>query len=233
MAAHQLRVPLTSVRWFTEMLLHGDVGPLTPEQQNVAQEISSATARMSKLISLLLQITRVESGRLKVEPTPLNLKSITQEVIIELKSFLENKSQKIEISTAPDALPLMPVDYDIIWQVIQNLISNASRYSPDGGKIFISIVAKKDRIEYSVRDEGIGIPAAEQARIFEKFYRATNVLKPVPDGSGLGLALVKSLVDGWGGKVWFESKEGEGSTFFFTIPLQGMKVKEGEVKLRV
>ena len=123
------------------------------------------------------------------------------------------------------------MDKDVIWQVIQNLISNANRYTPAHRKITISILQKDAMAEFSIKDNGIGIPKDSQHKIFEKFFRADNALKLVPEGSGLGLSLVKSLVEDWGGKIWLESEEGAGTTFYFTVPLTGMMPVEGDVTI--
>lgn len=232
-SSHQLRTPLTSMRWFAEMLMGGDAGPITEEQKHFVERIYQATERMINLVNLLLQLARVEAGRLKVEPTLLNLKNLTQSVAISLKADLDKKSQKVEIVVNPDPFPEIPLDQEIIWQVIQNLISNASRYSPEGKNIQVLIVNKDGLVECSVKDQGIGIPKSQKDKIFERFFRADNALKMVPEGSGLGLSLVKLLVEEWGGKIWFDSEENKGTTFFFTIPVEGMKKKEGEVKLAV
>lgn len=230
-ASHQLRTPLTSLRWFAEILQGGDAGPLQDEQKSLIEQMYQGIENLIRLVNFLLQISRVESGRLRVEPIPLDLKEITQGVIANLKPLIDAHSQRIEITQEPTSLPLIPLDKEIISHVIQNLLSNASLYSPQKGVIAITMRVKGDIIEYAVKDEGIGIPEKEQDRIFEKFFRAQNAIKASPDGSGLGLALVKTLAQGWGGKVWFESKEGKGSTFYFTIPREGMKPKKGEVTL--
>ena len=232
-ASHQLRTPLTSMRWFSEMLIDGDAGDINEEQKHFIERIYQGTERMINLVNLLLQIARVEAGRLKIEPTPIDFKNTTQGVIFTLKANLEAKKQKVEVKTDPDPFPTIPMDQEVIWQVIQNLLSNASRYSPEKSTIYVSVVKKDDFVEYSVKDTGIGIPKDQQAHMFEKFYRAENALKMVPEGSGLGLSLVKMLVERWGGKIWFETKENKGTTFFFTIPFKGMEHKEGEVGLGV
>ncbi|MEN9558708.1 MAG: hypothetical protein RL141_1077 [Candidatus Parcubacteria bacterium] len=230
-ASHQLRTPLTSMRWFAEMLIGGDAGVMTPDQKHFVERIYEGTDRMIGLVNLLLQIARVEAGRIKVEPKPIDFKNTIRGLTVALKSFLEAKTQTIDVQTTPDPFPLIPMDQEVIWQVLQNLLSNASRYAPVKSAIEIRIVSKDPVVEFSIRDHGIGIPKESQGRIFEKFFRADNALKLVPEGSGLGLSLVKSLVEGWGGKIWFESEEGKGTTFYFTIPLKGMEAKEGEVKL--
>jgi signal transduction histidine kinase len=154
-------------------------------------------------------------------------------VALSLKANLDAKSHKVTIASDPSDLSPVPVDQEIFWQVVQNLLSNSIRYSPEGSVITVSMVKKGDVIEYSVKDRGIGIPDEEKPRIFEKFYRAENALKYVPEGSGLGLALVRSLVEGWGGRIWFESKEGQGTTFTFTLPVSGMERRQGEVSIAI
>lgn len=232
-ASHQLRTPLTSMRWFSEMLIAGDAGPLNEEQKHFAERIYQATDRMIDLVNLLLQIARIEAGRVKVEPIALDLKKSTEEIINSLKADVIKKSQKITIKTNIDPFPEILLDKEIIWQVIQNLISNAMRYSPEGKEILILIEKDKNFVKYSIKDQGIGIPADQKDKIFQKFFRAENALKFVPEGSGLGLSLVKSLVESWGGKIWFESEENKGTIFYFTIPISGMKYKEGDVKLAI
>lgn len=232
-ASHQLRTPLTSMRWFAEMLMGGDAGEITDEQKHFVERIYQGTDRMISLVNFLLQIARVEAGRVKIEPLPIDLRTTTQGVVLTLKTLLDGKKQQVVIAVDPDPFPTIPLDQEVIWQVIQNLLSNANRYSPENATISVFIKKKGDLIEYSVKDQGIGIPKDQQGRLFEKFFRAENALKMVPEGSGLGLSLVKLLVEGWGGKIWFETEEGKGTTFFFTIPVSGMKAKEGEVKLSV
>lgn len=234
-ASHQLRTPLTSIRWFSEMLLDGDAGDLDGEQRHFVQRIHQGADRMINLVNLLLQIARVEAGRVRIDPMPVNLKLLTEGVIISLQDQIREKDQKVEVSMVPETLPKIPLDEDVIWQIVQNILTNAIRYSPHKSVIKVKITAREEKKEvlYSVEDKGIGIPKNEQGRIFEKFYRADNAVKYVPEGSGLGLNLAKMLVEDWDGKTWFESEEGKGSTFFFTVPLEGMKAREGEVKLKV
>jgi len=232
-ASHQLRTPLTSMRWFAEMLLAGDAGALAEDQKHFIERIYEGTDRMINLVNLLLQIARVEARRVKIEPAPTDLKQTTKGVALSLKANLDAKEQLVEITSDPEAFPQILLDPDIIWQIIQNLLSNASRYSPQKATISVHIAQREHDIEYSVSDKGIGIPEGDREKIFEKFYRAENALRYVPEGSGLGLSLVKSLVEGWGGKIWFKSKEGEGTTFFFTIPQGGMQKRAGDVSITV
>jgi len=232
-ASHQLRTPLTSMRWLSEMLLDGDAGKLDEEQAHFVQRIEDSAERMVNLVNLLLQIARVEAGRIMVEPTPVSLKDLSAEVAESITLTLKAKLQTVEIKSEPESLPKLLLDKDIMWQVVQNLLTNANRYGTPKSSIKVVIAQKGEEIEYSVHNDGIGIPAKQKDRIFEKFFRADNAVKAVPEGSGLGLSLVKSVVNSWGGKVWFESSEGKGATFYFTISKDGMKPKKGEVKLSI
>lgn len=222
-ASHQMRTPLTSVKWFLEMLLDGDAGPLNKEQKYFVDTAYKGLDRMVHLVNMLLRIARIEAGRLPMEPRLLNIKDITLEVVSVLKHEMKLKAQKVEIGTKPDPFPLALICEERVWQVIQNLISNAGKYSPRQSIISVSIELKGDLIEYLVTDHGIGIPRNQQDRVFERFFRADNSVKIDSTGSGLGLSLAKSLVESWGGKMWFESEEGRGTIFHFTIPKEGMR----------
>lgn len=232
-ASHQMRTPLTSMRWFSEMLMAGDAGAINKEQKKFIETIHDGIERLIALLNLLLQIARVEAGRLKIEPIPVIFKNVIDGVVVALGPSIRAKLQKIKIVLKPSDFPTIPMDQEVIWQVFLNLISNACRYAPDKGVITIMGEKKGNFVEFSVADKGIGIPKEAQDRIFNKFFRAENAVKAVPEGSGLGLSLVKSLVEGWGGKIWFKSAKGQGTTMYFTIPLAGMKMKEGDVSLRV
>lgn len=232
-ASHQLRTPLTSMRWFAEMLTNGDVGKLTEQQLHFVEQVYQGTLRMISLVNLLLQTARVEAGRVKIEPTPLKLDAVVEEVKSALKTNFDNKQQKVSVTVEPSPIPDISMDKDIIYQVILNLLSNASRYGPVGDSIEVAIKINSTEALVSVRDHGIGIPKKDYGKLFQKFFRATNALKAVPEGSGLGLSLVKTLVTQWGGKIWFESEEGKGTVFYFTIPPTGMKAKSGEVRIVV
>lgn len=232
--SHQLRTPLTSLKWFLEMLMDGSYAtPLTSEQHNFADLAYQSADRMMGIINLLLQIARVEAGRVKIVPTATDLRQFAVGVVASFGNTFDLKHQTVEIKSVPESLPPVLIDADIFGQVLQNLISNANRYALEHTAIKIAFVAEGDRIVCSVADKGIGISKNDATRIFEKFYRAENALRMVPEGSGLGLSLVKSLVEGWGGTIWFESEESIGTTFFFTLPLSGMIAREGEVGIRV
>ncbi|HXK38144.1 MAG TPA: ATP-binding protein [Candidatus Paceibacterota bacterium] len=232
-ASHQLRTPLTSMRWFTEMLEDGDAGPVNDEQRHFLERIGEGVERMTGLVNMLLQIARVEAGRVAVEPEPVDMKEIAIAVAKTIEVQLAEHRQKITVTAEPDPLPHISLDKDYPWQVIQNLYTNAQRYAFDDTTIEVKMRVQDDQLVFSVQDHGIGIPKSAYSRMYEKFYRAENALTKVPAGTGLGLSLTKSLVEEMGGKLSFESVEGEGTVFTFTIPLSGMKSRKGEVKLLV
>lgn len=220
-ASHQLRTPLTSIRWYSEMLLSLDAGPLNETQKDFMNEVHGGAERLYQTVDLLLGISRVESGKMKADRKPIDLGVFTGEITKELAPQIDEKELALTV-VAPDRAPVIVwLDSLTLRQVILNLISNAIRYTNDKGTVEIKWNISEDgrEIVYSVRDNGIGIPEAQRGRIFSKFFRAENARAQVPDGSGLGLALVKDLVVSWGGRVWFESEEGKGTTFFFTVPL--------------
>ena len=224
-ASHQLRTPLTSIRWCSEMLLSESSGLLNKAQHDLSQEIYDATSRINQTVNLLLGISRIESGKIAKEKVSIDLAKITAEVIKELSSEMVEK--KIVSFLTPTQVELIVITLDpvLLRQVILNLFSNAICYTNKDGTIegSWSIDKEKNEVIYSVKDNGIGIPLGSQNRIFSKFFRANNAMLKKADGTGLGLAFVKDIVTSWGGRVYFETEEGKGSTFFFTIPIDNVK----------
>lgn len=217
-SAHQLRTSLSAMKWILKMFLDGDFGTLTPEQENFMRKAFESDERMIRLVNEMLSITHAEDSLESFHPAPTDVVKLLDEVVFDFTG--ESYKRGIElIFLKPDHIPAaISADPDKMRVVFQNLIENAIKYSNKGGRIFINIRETDASIEISVRDTGIGIVAADQARIFEKFYRAPNAKVQDTVGSGLGLYTTKRIVEKHGGKIWFESTAGDGTTFYVSLP---------------
>jgi len=217
--SHQLRSPLTNIKWTFEILtsknLEMPIGKVEEYMTNVKDNI----ARMVELIDDLLIVSRIEQGRIPMRKKEICLESLIEELVSRYKVFAE--ASHIELNFYPQKnLPEIFVDPSLIKLVIENLIDNAIRYTRGGGKVKIKLEIKAKNILFSIQDSGVGIPKKEQKYIFQKFFRAENALKERTKGSGLGLYVCKSIIDKAGGRIWFKSEEGRGTTFYFTLPIK-------------
>lgn len=232
LVSHQLRTPLTSIRLFAEMLADGQVGQLNPSQKDYIEKVSLSTQRMIKLVSDVLNVSRIELGRLKIQPSHTDLVELIQSQIEEVSVIANEKGIKIDFIPPKDELEKIPVDPLLMSQVVHNLLSNAIRYTPgENGCIKVSVKPNGNDYIIAVTDNGIGIPKKLQPRIFERFFRADNAMSVEGEGTGLGLYLIKIIMNASGGEVWFESKEKIGTTFYVKIPVSGMTAHMGEKSL--
>jgi len=230
LASHQLRTPLSAINWYTEMLLNGDAGKLNSEQKQYLNEIYSGNQRMVDLVNSLLNVSRLELGTFMIEPKETDLVVLAQAVIKELQPTIDLKKIKFKFF-AVNNLPTLKVDPKLMTIVFQNLLSNAVKYTPNEGSVSLSLLKEKTGIKIVVTDTGYGIPKHQQDKIFEKLFRADNVKALDTEGTGLGLYLVKSIIDQGGGRLDFKSEENKGSEFSVFLPSSGMKPKEGTKKL--
>ncbi len=228
MAVHQIKTPLTALKWSVEVLSASKANPAA-EAEAVAGVVS-ATQRLNELVSDLLNVSRIEAGRLTVDPTPTDLGSLAADVMKELEPEAARKRVFLTLSAAPD-LASVSLDRLLIREVYKNLMTNAIKYSPTGSKVNVFVQRQGEDIVSSVKDEGVGIPEGEKKRLFDRFFRASNVIELPEEGTGLGLYFAKKIVETSGGRIWFESTEGAGSTFSFSVPLAGSLAKKGEVRL--
>ena len=218
--SHELRTPLTAIKGSVDNMLDGLTGSLNEKQVRYLARIKSNTDRLSRLINDLLDLSRIESGRVEVRPTIVPLAALAEEVAEHLKALAAEKMIQIEVPS-PDRGLTVWADRDKVTQILMNLIGNAVKFTPQEGKVTVAM--EKNGIEdvrISVADTGPGILPEETNKIFVKFYQVANIEKQRPKGSGMGLAISKALVEMHGGKIWVESDLGRGSTFYFTLPAQ-------------
>jgi signal transduction histidine kinase len=212
------------------MLLSGDAGTLTPKQSEYVTNLDLSNERMIDLVNSLLDISRIESGRIIIEPKPTNLNELLTRTITEVQQKAVERNITIETEVDPN-LPTVNIDPKLIHEAFMNFLTNAIYYTNPGGKVRVLIGMNKTDVVSQIIDNGIGIPPNQKTHLFDKFFRADNAVKLRADGSGLGLYLVKQIVEVSGGKVWVQSELGKGSNFSFSLPLAGSVAKKGEVTL--
>lgn len=214
MASHQLRTPLTSVKGYVSMVLDGDVGPITDQQRQLLKQSFLSSERMANLISDLLNLSRINTGKFAMELVPIDLRQIIATELEQLRDTAESKGLSITYK-APETFPILTLDENKMHQVVMNLVDNAIYYTHEGGTIALTLTETPSAVEFRVTDTGIGVPRDDQRHLFSKMYRAENARRARPDGTGLGLFMVKKVVVAQGGAILFDSVEGKGSTFGF------------------
>ena len=223
MASHQLRTPLTAVKGYVSMVVEGDAGKLNKQQQELLNQAFVSSQRMVYLIADLLNVSRLKSGKFVIENKPTKLIEVVESEMEQLTEVAKGKNQTLTFNK-PENFPELMLDETKIRQVIMNFADNALHYTQPGGHIQLNLEDKGDSVEFTVVDDGLGVPKSEQHHLFTKFFRAANAKKARPDGTGLGLFMAKKVIIAQGGAVIFSSEEGKGSTFGFTFPKAKLQV---------
>lgn len=215
--SHQLATPVSSIKWYTEMLIDGDLGKITKEQKEHLGSMTAVASSLSDLVSMILDVSRIQLGRMKIEKQELNLQEFFMEILEIIKPKALEKKQNFKVSL-PKTFPKAMLDKRYTLMTIENLLSNAVKYTPEGGSVNFKVEIKNNTIYCEVSDTGCGIPKADQEKIFGKLFRASNVRNSV-DGNGFGLFVAKGAVESQGGEISFKSEEGKGTTFYVKLPL--------------
>jgi signal transduction histidine kinase len=216
-ASHELRTPVTAIRWYLSMMASEKSGPLTEENKKILSQVTSANDRLIQLVEDLLEVARNDAGRLTIKLTGINLPEAVQSVLKELQPLAIER--QIEISYAVDNLPQVVANSDRVREVLVNLVGNAIKYGKVGGKVTITHEVAETEVVTNVADNGIGMSEEERTKLFEKFYRIKNSDTESIQGTGLGLFIVKQIVEKMNGKIWVESEKGKGTIFSFSLKL--------------
>ena len=216
--AHQLRTPLTGIRWTIESLLDGDAGKLPEEAKNYLDQLNENNQRLITLVNDLLDVSRINMGKSKEEVETVDVSNVAKEAVKALNGLAKEKRIKVTLRKKGKSVPQIKIGPKHFFQAMENLVSNAIKYTPKKGQVTVLVEANEQKVLVAVSDNGIGIPEKDQGNIFRKFFRASNAVIQETDGSGLGLSVVKSFVEEAGGRIWFESAEGKGTTFYMDFP---------------
>jgi signal transduction histidine kinase len=218
--SHELRTPLTAIKGAVDLMLDEVVGPLTEKQIHYLTRVRSNTQHLASLINDLLDLAKIESGRIEVKSSRVSLGSLVHEVVEALRPVAAEKVIALETTLREPSI-LVWADWHKINQVLMNLIGNAIKFTPAQGRVTVSASSNGESVQISVSDTGPGVPPDEREKIFAKFYQGAEANGANSKGTGLGLAIAKALVELHDGKIWIESEEGGGSTFSFTLPVSG------------
>jgi len=227
--SHQLRTPLTAVRWNIESLLRGEVGDLTKRQEEVLRITDKNYQNILVMISDWVEALEVERGLLRLNPEPVDIEEFIAALAVEFKSQAKLKKLAFRVSVAKD-LPMVYADKLKLHYVFSKFLHNAMSYTHEGGKVSLRAEAAGREVRFEVEDSGVGIPPDEQQKIFSKFFRASNANLMQPNASGVGLFVTRNLVEAHGGKVGFSSVEGRGTIFRFTLPVSDAPKPKSDVQ---
>ena len=217
--SHQLRSPLSNLRWAIELLMSGRLGKIEEKQTEYFRILKENSGRMGELVSDLLIVSRIETATLPQKRKEISLEDLIKKLISEFKPFAQASNVEIEFKSEEN-LPKILADPSQIRLVVENLLDNAVRYIKDRGKVKMLLSRRGQNLYFEIEDNGVGIPKEDQKYIFQKFFRSENILRYQTQGSGLGLYISKAIIERSGGKIGFKSQEGVGSTFWFTLPIK-------------
>lgn len=220
LAAHQLRTPTSALKWSLRLLLDGDLGTVPKNQREILEKMYYTNEKSINLVKDLLNVARIEEGKFLSKITLSSIEEVIQSVVEVYSDEIKKRKLKFEFEKPLAPLPKVMLDVDKMKIAVENLIDNAVRYTLPGGRITVSLAEKEKEIEVQIQDTGLGIPENQQSKMFTKFFRAENVMKIETEGTGLGLFITKYIIEAHGGRIWFESGEGEGTVFYFTIPIK-------------
>ena len=218
--SHDLRTPLAAIRWSADLLHRGSLGALTPKQMRLAETIQSSSRRLLALVGQIVELGRLRAGRLQLDLHPTDMRGAIAQAIDEVRPLAELGQLRLDVAV-PDDLPPVTADAERVQQIVVNLLANAVRFTPPGGRVLVSATMEAGEVAVQVADTGVGIPADMVLKIFDPYEQAHRGR----GGSGVGLTVVRGLVEAHGGRVWAESEEGRGSRFTFTLPIAAPMVR--------
>jgi len=216
--SHELKLPMTSIKGYSDLMLSGATGTLNENQTKFLNTIRSNVNRMATLVSDLADISRIESGNLRLEPREVPVWDVIDEVVTLTRTQVTQKNQTVTVNI-PNELPKAWCDRNRLAQILTNLVSNANKYTPEGGAIVVHATRADGLIQIKVEDNGLGMTPEDQQKLFSKFFRSADEKIREAPGTGLGLSITKNLIELQGGKIWFESEFRKGTSFYFTIPV--------------
>ena len=219
-AAHQLRTPLTGIKWSLTAIMNSDMGAVSDMQKEYLKGAIESNQRMIDTADDILKMDNIQSGKLDEDDELINPTNILNSVLFDIYPQATSKNLKINLNIEKNSLATVKIGQGEIRVILQNILENAVLYSKEKGVIDVSMDQQGDNVVFSARDYGIGIPRGEKKNIYTKFFRATNAIRHYANGSGLGLIVSKNLVERHGGKIWFESEEDQGTTFFVSFPIE-------------
>jgi len=218
LVSHELRTPLTSIRGYLDLVLDEEAGELNPEQRRFLKAVERNSGRLLRLVGDLLFVAQADAGRLTLERAKVDVAALAAECVEAARPVADQRS--IELHLAAEPVPALVGDRGRLAQVLDNLVSNALKFTPEGGRVEVRTSVTDDYVRLEVEDSGIGIPAEEQPRLFERFFRAASATEQAIPGTGLGLAIVKAIVEAHAGRIEVVSAPGKGTTFLVELPLR-------------